>query len=117
MTMSDSSIVGRAQSGRDIDSYRYLAPELQQPEDNGTDEILITKESDVYGMAMVVFEAGFHHPVPSSVRANSHVDLLGLDRGSAVLLVQRYRYTVKGTGHGIPPTVLRQDSWSDPGAP
>ena len=115
--MLDSSVMGHAQSKGDIDNYRYLAPELQQPEGHGTDEILITKESDVYGMAMVVSEAGYYHPLPSSIRVNSRVDLLGLDGGSAVLLVQRHRYTIKGSGCRIPPTVPKKDPWFDLGVP
>ena len=41
----------------DLGDRRYLAPEIQLPEDYGTDKILMTKESDIYGMAMVIYEA------------------------------------------------------------
>ena len=41
----------------DLGDCRYLAPEIQWPEDYGTDKILITKESDIYGIAMVIYEA------------------------------------------------------------
>lgn len=51
-----TSAAGHVQSGGDIDNYRYSAPEIQWPEDHGMDKILITKESDVYGMGMVVYE-------------------------------------------------------------
>ncbi|KAF9650321.1 kinase-like protein [Thelephora ganbajun] len=54
-----TSIAGwHVQSALDgeVDDYRYSAPEIQWPEDYGMDKILITKESDVYGMAMVIYE-------------------------------------------------------------
>ena len=41
----------------DLGDCRYLAPEIQWPEDYGTDKILMTKESDIYGIAMVIYEA------------------------------------------------------------
>ena len=53
----DTSIVGHVQSGGDIDNCRYFAPELHQSEGRGVDEITATRESDVYGMGMVVYEA------------------------------------------------------------
>jgi len=51
-----TSVASHMQSGGDIDNYRYSAPEIQWPEDYGTDKIVITKESDVYGMGMIVYE-------------------------------------------------------------
>lgn len=59
-----TSIAGHMQSGGEIDNYRYSAPEIQWPEDHDTDEILITKESDVYGMAMIAYEASSHRMAP-----------------------------------------------------
>lgn len=51
-----TSVEGHVQSGGGIDNYRYSAPEIQWPENHDVDEILITKESDVYGMGMVLYE-------------------------------------------------------------
>lgn len=51
-------------------------------------EVLITKESDVYGMGMVVFEASSNCPVPYDASVKSHVNFLGLDGRDAVLRVQ-----------------------------
>jgi len=59
------------QSRGGIDNYRYSAPEIQWPEDHGKDDILITKESDVYGMGMVVYEASSDHPASSDRRVKS----------------------------------------------
>ena len=42
---------------------RYLAPEIQWPEDYGMDEVIVTKESDIYGMAMITYEARFYKSV------------------------------------------------------
>ena len=44
--------------------YHYSAPEIQWPEDYGTDKILATIESDIYGIAMVVYEASRANPSP-----------------------------------------------------
>jgi len=55
-------VAGFTQSGGDIDNYRYSAPEIQWPEDHDMDKILLTKESDVYGMGMIVYEVSSHHP-------------------------------------------------------
>jgi len=49
----------------------------------------------------------------SGIRVESHVNLLGLDGGQAVLRVQRCGCIVKGTSRGISPTALRRDPWSD----
>ena len=61
VAVPDTSIAGHDQSGGDVDNYRYSAPEIQWHDDGDTDKILITKESDVYGMGMVAYEASFHH--------------------------------------------------------
>ena len=62
MAVPGTSIAGHAQSGmdEDIDDYRYMAPETLLPEEVYVDKILATKESDVYGMGMVVYEASSH---------------------------------------------------------
>ena len=39
----------------DLGDCRYLAPEIQWPEDYGT--VPAMRESDIYGMAMVIYEA------------------------------------------------------------
>ena len=96
------------QSWGEIDNYRYSAPEIQWPEDHDMGHILITKESDVYGMSMIVYEASSHLPVSSSPMVESHLDLLGLDRKGAVLRAQRYRCTVKDTGWGNSQKTLRR---------
>ena len=60
MAVPGTSIAAHVQSGvdGDIDDYRYTAPEIISEfyEGNG-DKILATKESDVYGMGMVAYEA------------------------------------------------------------
>ena len=48
----------------DLGDCRYLAPELQWPEDYDMDKILITKESDIYGIAMVIYKARSQNPSP-----------------------------------------------------
>ena len=53
--------------GGSLGGDRYLAPEIQWPEDYGTDEVLVTKESDVYGMAMVIYEVIFIFHKPTSL--------------------------------------------------
>ena len=108
MAVPGTSIAGHSQSGLDgnIDKYRYSAPEIQWRDDGGADKILITKESDVYGMAMVAYEVSSRLPVLSGPRAWSHVNLLGLDGECTILLVQRYPRVVKDTGRGNAPTGL-----------
>jgi len=68
-----------------------------------------TKESDVYGMGMVIFEASSHHPVSPGSRVKSQVDLLGLDREQAVLQVHRRHCIVESTGWGISSAALRRN--------
>jgi len=95
------------QSGGDIDNYRYSAPEIQWPEDHDQDKILITRESDVYGMGMVVYEASSYHSVSSNPRVKSHIDLLGFDGEHAVLQMERYHYAAEDTGGGNASTTFR----------
>ena len=71
--------MGHVQSGGDIGNCQYSAPEIRWPEEDDMDEIIVTKESDVYGMTMVVYEASSHHPASCGPRVTSHADLLGLD--------------------------------------
>ena len=54
----------------DLGDSRYLAPELQWPEDYGMDKILITKESDIYGMAMVVYEVRSYKLISPELGSN-----------------------------------------------
>jgi len=84
-----TSVASHIQSGGDIDNYRYSAPEIQWPEDHGADKILITKESDVYGIGMIVYEVSSHRHMSSEPRVESHLNLLGLDGEHAVLQIQR----------------------------
>ena len=88
MAVPGTSTAGHIQSEGDVDNYRYSAPEIQWPEDHGKDEILITKESDVYGMGMVAYEASSHRPVPSDPKIKSHVDPVGLDRKRAIFQME-----------------------------
>lgn len=58
--MPNTSVAAHIQSALDADAdeFRYMAPEIQWPETYNLDEILITRESDVYELAMVVYEVG-----------------------------------------------------------
>jgi len=94
----DTSTVDHGQSVGDVDNDRYSAPELHQLDGRSVDEIPVTKESDVYEMGMVIYEASSHRPVLSGVRFKSHINPLGLDNGQTVLWLRRYRCHVKGTG-------------------
>ena len=63
-----TSIAGHIQSVVDGDdnNYRYMEPEILLPDELHTgnvDRILATKEGDVYGMAMVTYEASSRCPV------------------------------------------------------
>ena len=61
-----TSIAGHIQSAvdEDFDSYGYTAPEILLPEEFGNvDNILATKEGDVYGMGMVAYEVSSHRLV------------------------------------------------------
>jgi hypothetical protein len=49
-----------------IDDFRYTGPEIVWPEESSpdsVDKILVTKESDIYGMGMVAYEVRFHRLV------------------------------------------------------
>ena len=70
MVAPDTPIAGHVQSGGDTDSYQYSAPELHRPEGRGIGEIIMTKESDVYRMGMVIFEASSHRPESSGIGQN-----------------------------------------------
>jgi hypothetical protein len=54
----------------DLGDCRYLAPEIQWPENYDMDKIFITKESDVYGMAMVIYEARSYKPISPGPGSN-----------------------------------------------
>ena len=104
-----TSIAAHSQSGLDgdIDEYRYSAPEIQWRDDGGVGKILITKESDVYGMGMVAYEVSSHHPASSGPRVGSHVSFLGLDGDCTILRGQRRTCVAQGTGWGNTSTALR----------
>lgn len=86
MAAPGTSISGHVQSAfaGDDGDFRYAAPEVGWPEDYGMDEVMITKESDVYGMAMVFYEARFHQLVLSDLKVKAHVNIPGLDGDQAV---------------------------------
>ena len=67
-----TSFAGYLQSSveGDLGDCRYLAPELQWPEDHEMDKILMTKESDIYGMAMVIYEARSYRPISPGPGSN-----------------------------------------------
>jgi len=63
-----TSTADHIQSGVDGDDndYPYMEPEILLPDElyaGNVDRILATKEGDVYGMGMVVYEASYHCPV------------------------------------------------------
>ena len=64
-------------------SCRHTAPELLQVKHRGVSKATATKEGDVYGMAMVIFEANSHCPAQSDDQ--SHISFLGPGRGDTVL--------------------------------
>ena len=74
VAVPDTSIAAHSQSEMDgdVDKYRYSAPEVQWHDGSETEKILITKESDVYGMAMVAYEVSSHRPVSSDPRLEPH---------------------------------------------
>ena len=59
VAVPNTSVADHKQSTLDVDpfDYRYVAPEVQWPEYYHRDEVLITKQSDVFEMAMVIYEA------------------------------------------------------------
>lgn len=63
-----------------LDNYRYLAPEIRFPDAYGRNQILITKECDTYGMAMVIYEARSYRLVYLT-ELKPHVNILGPGRG------------------------------------
>ena len=68
MAVPGTSIASHIQSGadRDIEDYRYMGPEILLFEEfygGNADNLLVTKESDVYGMGMVVYKASSHYPI------------------------------------------------------
>ena len=69
-----------------IDSYRYTAPEIPWTDDNEGD-VRITKQSDVYGMGMIAYEASPHRLVLFGSKGKSYVDFPGLNGGHTVLQV------------------------------
>ena len=75
------------------EEFRYMAPEIQFLEQNSdtgeNDKIRVTKESGVYAIGMVVYEASSHRPPLSSPMVKSHVESLGFDREPAVLRMER----------------------------
>ncbi|KAF9789185.1 kinase-like domain-containing protein [Thelephora terrestris] len=58
VAVPNTSIADHKQSKLDasISDYRYVAPEIQWTDDYQKGEVLITKKSDVYEMAMVIYE-------------------------------------------------------------
>lgn len=93
-------------SVRDLDYSPYSAPEILWPEEHGKDKIVITKESDVYGIGMIVYEASSHHSVLSVLRVKSHVCLAGLDGEQAVLQMEQRDGIGKDTRRGNTSTIL-----------
>lgn len=78
---------------------RFRAPEVQWPEEHAVekiDEVAMTKESDVYEVAMVAYEVSFHRLASSSLRIRPQ--LLGLDEENPVLQMERYRDAGEDTG-------------------
>lgn len=68
---------------RDVDKHRYSAPEITLSEPGSTPSPLSAKEGDVYGMAMIAYEASSH--IPGGSNFEPHLDLQGLYRGHSVL--------------------------------
>ncbi|KAF9789186.1 kinase-like domain-containing protein [Thelephora terrestris] len=58
VAVPNTSIADHLQSTLDANdsNFRYVAPEVQWPETHGKEKVLITKESDIYEMAMTVYE-------------------------------------------------------------
>jgi hypothetical protein len=82
-----TSVAGHIQSAAaGVQNYRYAAPEIQWP-DEEDEEPRITKQSDVYGMGMIAYEASPYHPMLSGFKGKSYVDFPGLNGGHTVLQV------------------------------
>ena len=63
MAIPGTEIAGHIQSvvDGDFDDYGYTAPEIALPEEFGNvDNVLATKEADVYGMGMIAYEVSSH---------------------------------------------------------
>ena len=54
----------------DLGDCRYLAPEIQWPEIYGADKAFITKESDMYRIAMVIYEVRSYKPISPGLGSN-----------------------------------------------
>lgn len=108
---------------------RFRAPEVQWPEEHAVeqiDEVAMTKESDVYEVAMVAYEASFYRLTSSRLRIIPQ--LLGLDEENPVFQMERYRNigedTARGTSSktlrdrrgrlGVPSKLLEQGSYNTP---
>ena len=61
--------------GEYIHEHQYSAPEIRRPEDYGMYKSRVTRESDVYGMGVIVYEASSRYPVSSDLRIKSYVSL------------------------------------------
>ena len=86
---------------------RFRAPEVQWPEEHAVekiDEVAVTKESDVYEAAMVVYEASSHSLASSNLRIRPQ--LLGLDEKNPILQMERYRDVGEDTNWGTSSTTL-----------
>ena len=111
VAVPETSFAGHVQSGlgEDIDDYRYMAPELQSPEEHDVEGIdkLATKESDVYGMGMVVYRVSSHRLISPGTGIKSHVGPpLGLDGERAVLRMRHSHDTGKDTDRGTSPETV-----------
>ena len=73
------TVHGRPVLARDVDNSRYSALEIQQPEYYGLDKILPTKKSDMYGIAMVIYEARPSELVSLCPTVRSHANILGFN--------------------------------------
>ena len=109
LAVPDTLTAGHSRLWGGVNNAYYPAPEFHVTKGRGVDwTVLITPESDVYGIGMVIYEVSSHHPVLTDMSVKSHVDLLGLDGEETVLWLWRYRCHVKGTGWGNSSTSPRQ---------
>lgn len=78
MAVPNTSVADHKQSKLDVDpfDFRCGAPEVLWPEEYGKNEVLITKESDVFEMAIVIYEASPYRG-PSDPVAQPHDRLPG----------------------------------------
>ena len=92
------------------DNCRYAAPEILQARYRvGSSRVTATKESDVYGMGMVIYEASFQDPTESDSSNQSHMSFLGPSREGAILWAQQLHYGAKCMRRGNSPETLRWD--------